>query len=37
MVGEMFDKNNPLVDVYFEGDVDEAVYQILKLVYEKYA
>jgi hydroxymethylpyrimidine pyrophosphatase-like HAD family hydrolase len=37
MVGEKFDKNNPLVDAYFEGDADEDVYQILKLVYEKYA
>ncbi|MFA7253491.1 MAG: HAD hydrolase family protein [Patescibacteria group bacterium] len=37
MVGEKFDKSNPFVDVYFEGDVDEDVYQILKLVYERYA
>ena len=36
MVGEAFDKNNPLVDVYFQGNVDEDVYQILEVISEAY-
>jgi len=36
MVGEAFDKSNPQVDVYFEGDVDQDVYQILEVISEAY-